>query len=80
NWLLSHSPSEIVEAKNMLFRLGFCVACGYIGFYIYRHWANRVSHKQHYKAMHEDFYLEQKQQIELIEEVLHRHKLIDRKE
>lgn len=79
-WLLSHTPQEIVEAKNELFRIGFLVASAGLVIYFYRCWIRRVSEKQNYKAMHDAFYDEQKLQIELIEEVLHRHKLIDRKE
>ncbi|MBP6520999.1 hypothetical protein [Shewanella sp.] len=80
SWFLSHSATEIIGFKNQFISLTLGVAGAYLVFYSYRYWRYYIGMKQQYKSDHAVFFYEQKLQIELIEEVLHRHKLIDRKE
>lgn len=76
--LLSQPLSEIIELKRWLLQSAFAVSMLYVVAYSYRYWRNYRSMKQQYQSNNVIFYNEQKLQIELIEEVLYRHKLIDR--
>lgn len=80
NWLLSLSPTEIIGFKYQLISLILGVAGIFLVLYAYHYWMYYIGIKQQYKSDHAVFYYEQKLQIELIEELLYRHKLIDRKE
>ncbi|HFG1736918.1 TPA: hypothetical protein AB5C39_003890 [Vibrio mimicus] len=79
-FLVSQPLSEIIEIKRELIHLSFLIMTLYLGFFTYQYWRNYVNIKQQYQLDNENFYHDQKLQIELIEEVLYRHKLIDRKD
>lgn len=78
--LLSQPLSEVIELKRGLIQVVLSVTTIYLGFDSYRYWRNYQSMKQQYQSDNVLFYNDQKLQIELIEEVLYRHKLIDRKD
>jgi len=78
--LLSQPLSEIIQIKRELIQLSFLIMTFYLGFFTFQYWRNYVNIKQQYQSDNETFYQDQKLQIELIEEVLYRHKLIDRKD
>ncbi|HIF9538221.1 hypothetical protein HWA77_10675 [Photobacterium damselae subsp. damselae] len=80
NLLLSEPISEIIEFKAGLIRLVFIMAIVYLSLYSCFYWNKHVSNKKKYQIANEKFYHDQSLQIELIEEVLYRHNLIDRKE
>ncbi|EHD1698086.1 hypothetical protein M2G93_16950 [Vibrio vulnificus] len=77
--LLSQPLSEIIQIKRELIQLSFLIMTLYLGFFTFQYWRNYVNIKHQYQLDNETFYQDQKLQIELIEEVLYRHKLIDRK-
>ncbi|MFO4754433.1 hypothetical protein V5H08_12275 [Vibrio cholerae] len=79
-FLVSQPLSEIIEIKRELIHLSFLIMTLYLVFFTYQYWRNYVNIKQQYQLDNENFYHDQKLQIELIEEVLYRHKLIDRKD
>ncbi|EGR4213352.1 hypothetical protein DDN60_12480 [Vibrio cholerae] len=78
--LLSQPLSEIVETKNYLIQIVFFFTTLYLGYCSFHYWNSYISMKKQYQSGNILFYNEQKLQIELIEEVLYRHKLIDRKD
>lgn len=78
--LLSQPLSEVIELKRGLFQGALSLTALYLGFYSFRYWRNYQSMMQQYQSDNALFYNDQKLQIELIEEVLFRHKLIDRKD
>ncbi|EWS69322.1 hypothetical protein JS84_03940 [Vibrio vulnificus] len=78
--LLSQSIADTIDTKNNAIQLAFYFTTLYTGYSSYRYWSNYQSIKQQYQSDNELFYNDQKLQIELIEEVLYRHKLIDRKD
>ncbi|MBD0788083.1 hypothetical protein HUO09_17150 [Vibrio sp. Y2-5] len=78
--LLSQPLSEIIQIKRELIQFSFLLISLYLGYFTFQYWRNYVNIKQQYQSDNENFYHDQKLQIELIEEVLYRHKLIDRKD
>lgn len=80
NWLLSKPLSELTELRDSILLVVVSLTTAYIGFFSFRYWSNIVSNKSQYQLENEQFYRDQQLQIELIEEVLARHNLIDRKE
>lgn len=78
--LLSQPLSEFIQIKLKLIQLSFFFMTLYIGYFTFQYWRSYVNIKQQYQSDNENFYQDQKLQIELIEEVLYRHKLIDRKD
>lgn len=77
--LLSQSLSEFIQIKLELIQLSFALITLRLGYFSFQYWRGYVNIKQQYQSDNESFYQGQKLQIELIEEVLYRHKLIDRK-
>ena len=78
--LLSQSIADTIDTKNNTIQIAFYFTILYTGYSSYRYWSNYQSIKQQYQSDNELFYNDQKLQIELFEEVLYRHKLIDRKD
>lgn len=78
--LLSQSIADTIDTKNNAIQFAFHFITLYTGYSSYRYWSNYQSIKQQYQSDNELFYNDQKLQIELIEEVLSRHNLIDRKD
>ncbi|HFU5236093.1 TPA: hypothetical protein ACH6BK_003181 [Vibrio cholerae] len=78
--LLSQPLSEIIQIKLELIQLSLFFMTFYLGYFTFQYWRNYVNIKQQYQLDNENFYQDQQLQIELIEEVLYRHKLIDRRD
>ncbi len=78
--LLSQPLSEIIQIKLKLIQLSLFFMTFYLGYFSFQYWRNYVNIKQQYQLDNENFYQDQQLQIELIEEVLYRHKLIDRRD
>ncbi|MCG9576685.1 hypothetical protein L1D14_10590 [Vibrio tubiashii] len=78
--LLSQPLAEIISLRDNLVRVAGFLTTLATFFYTFQYWRNYVNIKQQYQSDNEIFYQDQKLQIELIEEVLDRHKLIDRKD
>ncbi|AWK84727.1 hypothetical protein [Photobacterium damselae] len=80
NLLLSKPISGIIEFKAELIYLVISLTIIYLCFYSFYYWNKYISNKKKHQIDNKKFYHEQRMQIELIEEVLYRHQLINRKD
>lgn len=78
--LLSQSLSGFIHIRFQVIHLSLLFITLHLGYFTFQYWSRYVNIKQQYLSDNENFYQDQKLQIELIEEVLYRHKLIDRKD